>query len=190
MGKVWSIWGAIRWQGFPDSSVGKQSACNAGDPSSIPGLGRSTGEGIVYPCQYSWASLVAQLVKSLSAMWDTWFKSLGWDHLLEKGKATHSSILAWRIPWTVQSTESQGVGYDWATFTFRWQCGWRAGPEGGKHREIKLKGSQEARVSWSQSRTSREGYIESVLDGFYVTKGGFIFFAGRVNLDLGLNIST
>ena len=51
--------------GFPDSSVGKESACNAGDPGSFPGSGRSTGEGIGYPLQYSWASLVAQLVKNL-----------------------------------------------------------------------------------------------------------------------------
>ena len=58
-------------QGFPDSSVGKESACNAGDPSSIPGSGRSAGEGIRYPFQYFWASLVAQLVKNLPAMWDT-----------------------------------------------------------------------------------------------------------------------
>ena len=50
---------------------------------------------------YSWASLVAQLVKNLPAMWETWVRPLGWDDLLEKGKATHSSILAWRIPWTV-----------------------------------------------------------------------------------------
>ena len=58
--------------GFPDSSVGKESACNAGDPSLIPGLGRSTGKGIGYPLQYSWASLVAQLVKNLPAMRETW----------------------------------------------------------------------------------------------------------------------
>ena len=58
--------------GFPDSSVGKESACNAGDPSLIPGLGRSTGKGIGYPLQYSWALLVAQLVKNLPAMWETW----------------------------------------------------------------------------------------------------------------------
>ena len=50
--------------GFPDSSVGKESTCNAGDPGLIPGLGRSAGEGIGYPLQYSWASLVAQLVKN------------------------------------------------------------------------------------------------------------------------------
>ena len=83
------------------SSVGKESACNAGDPGLIPGLGRSAGEGIGYPLQYSWASLVAQLVKNLPAMWETWVRSLGWEDPLEKGKATHSSILAWRIPWTV-----------------------------------------------------------------------------------------
>ena len=74
--------------GFPDSSVGKESACNAGDPSSIPGKGRSPGEGIGYPFRYSWASLVAQLVKNLSAMWRTWVRSLGWEDTLEKGKAT------------------------------------------------------------------------------------------------------
>ena len=87
--------------GFPNSSVGKESACNAGDPSLIPGSGRSSGEGISYPLLYSWASLVAQLVKNPSAMWETWDQSLGWEDPLEKGMTTHSSILAWRIPWTV-----------------------------------------------------------------------------------------
>ena len=79
--------------GFPDSSV-KQSACNAEDPGSIPGLGRSTGEGIGYPVQYSWASVLAQLVKNLPSMQETWIWSLGWEDPLEKRKATHSSILA------------------------------------------------------------------------------------------------
>ena len=65
------------------------------------GLGRSLGEGIGYPLQYSQASLVAQLVKNPPAMRETWVWSLGWEDPLEKGKATHSSILAWRIPWTV-----------------------------------------------------------------------------------------
>ena len=69
--------------GFPSSSVGKESACNAGDPGSIPGLGRSTGEGIGYPLQYSWASLVAQLVKNLPEMWETWVQSMGWEDPLE-----------------------------------------------------------------------------------------------------------
>ena len=87
--------------GFPDSSVGKESACNAGDPGSIPGSGRAAGEGIDYPLQYSWASLVAQLVKTLPKMQETWVQSLGWEDPREKGTATHSSILAWRIPWTV-----------------------------------------------------------------------------------------
>ena len=87
--------------GFPDSSVGKESACSAGDPGSIPGSGRSPGEGMGYPLQYSWASLVAQLVKSPPAVWEIWVPSLGWEDPLEKGKATHSSILAWTIPGTV-----------------------------------------------------------------------------------------
>ena len=71
---------------FPGSSAGKESACSAGDPSSIPGLGRSAGEGIGYPLQYSWASLVAQLVKNPPAVWDTWVRPLGWEDPLEKGK--------------------------------------------------------------------------------------------------------
>ena len=86
--------------GFPHCSVGKECACNAGDPGSIPGLGISA-EGIGYALQYSWASLVAQLVKNLPAMWNTWVQPLAWEGPLEKGKATNSSILAWRIPWTV-----------------------------------------------------------------------------------------
>ena len=96
--------------GFPDSSVGNESACNAGDPGSIPRLERSVGEGIGNSLQYSWASLVAQLVKNPPAMWETLVQSLVWENPLEKGKATHSSILAWRIPWTVLSTGSQRVG--------------------------------------------------------------------------------
>ena len=58
--------------GFPDNSIGKESTCNAGDPGSIPGSRRSTGEGIGHPLQYSWASLVAQLVKDPPAMRETW----------------------------------------------------------------------------------------------------------------------
>ena len=87
--------------GFPCGSAGKESACNVGDLDSIPGLGRSFGEGIGYPLQYSWASPVAQMVKNPLAMWETWIRSLGWEDPLEKGKPTHSSTPAWRIPWTV-----------------------------------------------------------------------------------------
>ena len=78
--------------GIPDSSVGKES-CNAGDPGSIPGSGRSTGEGIGYPLQYSWASLVAQFMKNPPTMRENWVRSLGWEDPLEKGEATHSTIL-------------------------------------------------------------------------------------------------
>ena len=63
-------------------------------------LGRSPGEGIGDQFQYAWASPVAQTVKNLPAMWETWVPSVGWEDPLEEGMATHSSILAWRIPWT------------------------------------------------------------------------------------------
>ena len=68
--------------------------CNSGDLGSIPGSGRSAGEGIGIPLQYSWASLVAQPVRNPTAMWETWVQSQGWEDPREKGKATHSSILA------------------------------------------------------------------------------------------------
>ena len=141
----------IDYTGFPNSSVGKESACNAGDPNLIPGSGRSTGEGIGYPPQYSWASLVAQLVKNPPEMRRPRFNSsvskIHWrrDRLptpvflgfpygsageestcnagdlssipglgrsLEKGKATHCSILAWRIPGTIKSMGSQRIKHD------------------------------------------------------------------------------
>ena len=86
--------------GFPGSSTGKESVYNAGDPGFIPGLGRSPGEGIGYPLQYSWAFLVAQMVKNLPAMWEIWIQPLDWEDPLEEGMAAHSSVLAWRIPWT------------------------------------------------------------------------------------------
>ena len=94
---------------------------------SIPGSGRFPGEGIGYPLQYSWASLVAQLVKDPPAMWETWVRFLGWEDPLEKEMATHNSILAWRIPWTeepggLQSMGLQRVRRDWAAniFTFHY----------------------------------------------------------------------
>ena len=90
-----------------NSSVDKESACHTGDPSLIPGSGRSPGEGIGYSPQYCWASLVAQLVKNSPAMQETPVRFLGQEDLLGQGKATHSSILVWRIPWTIQSMGSQ-----------------------------------------------------------------------------------
>ena len=80
----------VYWD-FPHSSVGKESACNAGDPGSIPVSGRSPGEAIGYPLQYSWTSPMAQLVKNPPALQETWIRSLGWEDPLEKGKATHSN---------------------------------------------------------------------------------------------------
>ena len=121
--------------GFPGASHGKESACNAGDPSLIPGLGRSAGEGKGYPPQYpglensrdcivhglaesdtterlslSWASLVAQMVKHLPTTWETWVRSLGWEDPLEKEMATHSSIHAWKIPLAKEPSELQSMG--------------------------------------------------------------------------------
>ena len=74
----------LTFPSFPCSSAGKESSCNAGDPTLIP------GKVIGYPLQYSWISLVAQLVKNLPTIWETWVQSLGWENPLEKGKATHS----------------------------------------------------------------------------------------------------
>ena len=96
--------------GFADSSDGKESTCNAGDPGSILGLGRFAGEGVGYPLQYSWASLVAQLVKNPPVMWETWVRSLGQEDPLEKEMTTHSSIRAWRIPWTEEPGRLQPIG--------------------------------------------------------------------------------
>ena len=76
--------------GFLGSSAGKESACNAGEPGSIPESGSSLRERIGYPLQHSWASLMAQMVKNLPEMQEIWVQSLGW----EEGMATHSTILA------------------------------------------------------------------------------------------------
>ena len=92
------MWLLIITVDFPSGPEVKESACNAGVAGSIPELGRSPGGGQGYPLQYFWVSLVAQTVKNLPAMWDTWVQSLGWEDLLEEGMTTHSSILAWRIP--------------------------------------------------------------------------------------------
>ena len=85
---------------FSRSSAGKESTCDTGNPGSIARSGRFAGEGTGYPLEYSWASLVAQLVKNLPAMRETWVLSLGWEDPLVKA-TTHCSLLAWRILWTV-----------------------------------------------------------------------------------------
>ena len=88
----------ILFLGFLGSSGSKEPTCNAGDPGLTPGSGSLPREGIGYPLQYSWASLVAQTVKNPPVMWQNRVPSLGWEDPLEEGMATHSSILAWRIP--------------------------------------------------------------------------------------------
>ena len=159
-------------QGSLHSSVGKESTCIAGDPGLIPGSGRCPGEGIGYPLQYSWASFVAQLVKNLPAIQETWVQSLGWEDPLEKGKATHSSILAWRIPCTVQSMRSQRVGHDWANFTFTFQqcdhyvCLYLAGIW-EKSEPVLLEGGISVRswadVSEKQDDRNNKDYLTTVL---------------------------
>ena len=85
--------------GFHGSSAGKESTCNAGDPGSIPGSGRSSGEGIGYPLQYFGASkMVTQLVKNPPAMQETQVRFLGQEDALEKGQATHG--LPWWLSWS------------------------------------------------------------------------------------------
>ena len=108
---------------IPWVSLVAQLLKHAQHPCSIAGSGGSPREGIGYPLQYSWASLVTQLVKNLPSVWETWVQSLGWEDPLEKGMTTHSRILAWRIPWTeepgsLQSMGLQRVGQEWSTFTF------------------------------------------------------------------------
>ena len=103
---------------FFDSSVGKDFICNTGDPGLIPGSGMSIGEGIGYPLQCSWASLVAQLVKNLPAMWEICIWSLDWEDPLEKGKAypLQYSGLENSMDCTVHGIAR--VRHNWATFTF------------------------------------------------------------------------
>ena len=83
--------------GIPHGSDSKESACSVGELGLITGLGRSLGEGMGSPLQYSWASLVAQVVKNLPAVWENWVRYLGWEDPSEEGMATHSNILTWRI---------------------------------------------------------------------------------------------
>ena len=123
---------------FPDSSVGEESARNAGDPSSIPGLGRSAGEGIGYPIQYSWASLVAQLVKNPPAMQETWVQSLDWEDPLEKEKLPFPVLWPEEFhglysPWGPKESDStfththiylsMGGGLEWLSSSYRWGSG-------------------------------------------------------------------
>ena len=108
--ELWFSQGIYPAVGFTGSSAGKESVCKAGDFSSIPGLESSPVEGIGYSLQYSWASLVAQMVKKPPATQETWVRPLGWEDPLEEGMATHSNILALRIPWTEEPEGLQSMG--------------------------------------------------------------------------------
>ena len=114
--RKWNISHPCNVMGFPGNSADKESACKAGDSGSVPASGSSPGEGIGYPLQYSWVSLVAQTVKNPPAMWKTRaLQSLGWENPLEEEMATHFSILAWRIPWTEEpgGFTVHGVAKSW-----------------------------------------------------------------------------
>ena len=115
------FWGVVYFkQSFPGSSAVKESACNSGDSGSSPGSGRSHGEGIGYPFQYSWASLVAQAVKNPPALWETWVQSVvgkipwrrAWQPTLVvlPRKSLGQRSLAGCSPWGHEE-----VIHDWAT---------------------------------------------------------------------------
>ena len=103
------------------SSVGKESACNAGDLGSIPGLGRSAGGGIGYPFQYSWTSHVAQLVKNLPAKREAWVRSLSWEDPLENEWLPTPVFWPWEFHGPYMGL--QRVGHDWVTFTLHFFIG-------------------------------------------------------------------
>ena len=103
---------------WPYSSVSIEFAYNAWGPGLIPGSGRSAREGRGYPLQYSWASLVAQLVKYPPAMWEIWVRSLGWENPLEKEKAFPLQYSGLGNAMDCIVHRSQRVGHDWAIFTF------------------------------------------------------------------------
>ena len=97
----------LEWVVMPSS---KESSCNVGYLDLIPESGRDPGKGIGHPLQYSWASVVAQMVNNLPAMWESWVLSLGWESPLEEGMTTHSSILALRIPGIEEPGGLQSMG--------------------------------------------------------------------------------
>ena len=95
---------------FPGGSAGKASACNAGNSGSIPGSGRSSGEEIGYPLQYSWASLVAQTIKNPPAMREAWVLSLGWEDPWRRAWQPAPVSLPGESPWTEEPGEPQSMG--------------------------------------------------------------------------------
>ena len=118
------------------------------------------------------ASLVTQLVKNPPAMWETWVQSLGWEGSLEKEMATHSSVLAWRIPWTVQSMGSQIVGHNWVTFlfTFTFHCAGVLKP-GGKWAYIYIFSviSRVNNLTQTFLTETTEAFLQWIINSMWVT---------------------
>ena len=148
---------------------GKEFSCNAedtGDTSLIPGSGGFPGGGNGNPIQYSWVSLVVQLVKNPCTMWETWVWSLGWEDPLKKGTVTLSSILTWRIPWTVSYMGSQREGYNWVTFSSSILTGKipRTEEPGG----LQSQDSKEGTTEWlnSNNKASRHRTRTGLITGF------------------------
>ena len=108
------------FRGFPGSEASKKSACNVENPSSIPGSGRSSGEGIGYPLQYTWAYLVAQMVKNSLTIRETWVWSLGWEDPWRREQLPTPVFLLGEFHGqrSLQSLGSQRVRHDWTTFAF------------------------------------------------------------------------
>ena len=103
---------------FLDSSVSKESSCNAEDPCLIPGPGRCAGEGTGYPPEYSWASLVAQLVKNPPAIQETWVQSLVWEDPLERGNLPTPAFWPGECHGPYSPWGCKECRHDWETFTF------------------------------------------------------------------------
>ena len=133
--------------GFPSSSAGKKSSFNAGRPQFDSWVGKIAGEGTGYPLQNSWASLVAQLVENHPAVRETWVQPLGWEEPLEKGTATHSSILAQRIPWTEETGRLQFMGS--LDMTERLSL-----PGAGERHSTRDKGHEERRLAYAKVGSS------------------------------------
>ena len=157
--------------GFPVSSAGKESICNAGDPGSIPGLGRCPEQGIGHLFQYSWASLVAQLVKNLPAMQKTWLQSLGQQDPLEEGMVTHSSsclenphgqrCLASYSSWgRKESDTTEQLSMAQTLFGFNWVMwpllGQWLGPGGVTCSEWRAWQPHQNHLEWMQGRMNRQ----------------------------------
>ena len=114
--------GSLGWEDPLEKGKATHSSIRAWRiPGTVQSMGSQTVSNSWATFTFTfWASLVAQLVKNSPAVWKTWVQSLGWEDPLEKGMATHSSILSWRTPWTeepgrLQSMGSQRVRHDWVT---------------------------------------------------------------------------